>query len=83
VTPLQIRTEIEALRRATKPEQRTSYERALLALATMVDQTTSTIDGRAQGLTAQQQDLINDLRSAVPSTVARSPWNCIKPGGVP
>jgi hypothetical protein len=72
VTPLQIRTEIEALRRATKPEQRTSYERALLALATMVDQTTSTIDAPAQRLmTAHQLDLINDLRSAVPSTAER------------
>jgi hypothetical protein len=56
VTLLQIRTEIEALLRATKPEERTSYERAFLALAEIVDQTT-----------VKQLDLLSDLRSAVPN----------------
>jgi hypothetical protein len=45
VTPLQIRTEIEALQRSTRPEQRTSYEQALLALASILDQTTAALDG--------------------------------------
>jgi len=72
VTPLQIRTEIAALLHATRPEQRSSYERALLALATLVDQTTSTIDNLARRLmTAPQLDRINDLRSAVPNTAER------------
>lgn len=74
MTPLQIRTEIEALQHATRPEQRSSYERALLALATMVDQTASSIDSLARRLmtvTARQLDLISDLRSAVPSAGGR------------
>ena len=72
MTPLQIRTEIEALRKATRPEQRTSYERALLALAAMVDQTTSLLDSLARQLmTVRQLDLINDLRSAAPSAADR------------
>lgn len=72
MTPLQIRTEVEALHRATKPDQRTSYERAFLALAAMVDQATAAIDPVARRLmTAKQLDLMSDLRSAVPHAADR------------
>ena len=54
MTPPEIRAAIEELRRATRPEQRTSYERALLALADLVNQTTQ----RAMVLN-------HDLRAAV------------------
>ena len=40
MTSPEIRASIEALQHATRPEQRTSYERALLALADLVNQTT-------------------------------------------
>lgn len=50
----EIRAAIEELRRATRPEQRSVYERALLALADLVDQ-----------LTQRDMALIQDLRAAV------------------
>jgi hypothetical protein len=67
VTPPEIRVAIEELRHATRPEQRTAYERALHALADLVNQTTAAIDGVARReMTARQMHLLNDLRAAVP-----------------
>lgn len=45
----------------------TEGDRALLALADLVDQTVTAIDGQAQReMTAHQLHLIEDLRAAVP-----------------
>lgn len=65
--PLEIRLAIEELRHATRPEQRTAYERALLALADLVDQTTAAIDGYTlRRMSREQTDLIDALRATIP-----------------
>jgi hypothetical protein len=67
VTPPEIRITIEELRTRTRPEQRSTYERALLALVDLVDLTTSAIDGQVmRGMTQRQFDRIHDLRAAIP-----------------
>jgi hypothetical protein len=67
VKPPEIRAAIEELRHATRPEQRIAYERALLALADLVDQTVTAIDDQAKReMTGKQMHLLNDLRAAVP-----------------
>lgn len=62
--PAATRAAIEELRHATSPKQRTSYERALHALADLVDQLLATTDDR--GSTKSQRELIEKLRTAVP-----------------
>jgi hypothetical protein len=62
--PAAIHAAIEELRRATRPEQRTSYEHALNALADLVDQLLATTDDR--GSVKSQRELIEELRAAVP-----------------
>lgn len=67
MTPTEIRLAIEELRSTTRPEQRTAYERALLAIAELVDQTTSSIDGYAMlKLSRETFSLIHDLRATIP-----------------
>jgi hypothetical protein len=62
--PAAIRAAIDELRHATRPEQRTSYEHALHALADFVDQLLATTDDR--GSIKSQRELIEKLRNAVP-----------------
>lgn len=67
MTPAEIRLAIEELRGATRPEQRTTYEQALLAVIDLVDQTTSSIDGYTMlKLSRQTFSLIHDLRTMIP-----------------
>jgi hypothetical protein len=71
MTPLEICTTIEELVHATRQEQRTAYQRALLALADLVHLTVSAIDGVAKrDMTESQRHLMDvgleDLRAAVP-----------------
>ena len=73
MTPTEIRAAIEELRHATRLEQRTHYERVLLALADLVDLTVMAIDDEAKReMTCKQLHLINDLRAAVPQAEARA-----------
>ncbi len=64
--------EIDRLRRAAADHSEmrgwlTEGERALLALADLVDRATSALDGEAKrGMTARQLSLLEDLRAAVP-----------------
>lgn len=60
MTPPEIYAAIMALRHATRPEQRTAYERALLALADLVDAYVAT----------PCQLRFDELRVAVPSRFA-------------
>lgn len=60
MTPPEIRAAIEELRHATRPEQRTSYERALLALADLVDEMT-----RPRRCAQRETTQLNGLRAAV------------------
>lgn len=67
--PTVIRAAIEKLRerRLQSPSTHVGYESELLALADLVDQTVSAIDGQAQReMTARQLHLLADLRAAVP-----------------
>jgi hypothetical protein len=67
VSPAEINVTIQELRHATRPDQRTAYERALIALADLVDETTMTLDGEAKrGMTARQLHLVDTLRYAIP-----------------
>ena len=68
----EIHAAIMELRHATRPEQRTAYERALHALANLVDEVTASIDGEAmRGMTQHQLHMIDTLRYAVPHQKAR------------
>jgi hypothetical protein len=62
--PAAVNAAIEELRSATRPEQRTGYERALHTLADLVDQLLATTDDR--GSIKSQRELIEKLRAAVP-----------------
>lgn len=66
MSPTQICATVEELRHATTPEQRTAYERALIALADLVGETVTAIDGQAKReMTARMMHLLADLWSAV------------------
>jgi len=72
VTLPEIHAAIMELRHATRPEQRTAYERALLAIADLADETIAAFDGDAmRGMTAHQLHLIDTLRAAVPRQKSR------------
>jgi hypothetical protein len=65
MSPTQICVTVEELRHATTPEQRTTYERALIALADLVGETVTAIDGKAKReMTAWMLHLLADLWSA-------------------
>lgn len=67
MTPPEIRVTIEELLHATRPEQRSAYERALLAIAVLVAQTTAAIDGYTLiRMSREQIALIDALRAAIP-----------------
>jgi len=75
VKPSEIRATVMELRHATRPEQRTAYERALEARADLVDEmmveTMNGANGEVQRKLAtllypRQLHLIDDLRAAVP-----------------
>lgn len=62
MTVSEVRLAIEELRTRTRPEQRTTYERALLALADLVGETISGLESQIPG---EMSHWIYDLRDTV------------------